>query len=41
VVNVAFNGSKLNVSAVPEAGSLTLMLAGLASIGLLRRSRRA
>jgi hypothetical protein len=40
VVNVAFNGGKVNVSAVPEAGSLSLLLAGLGCMGLMRRLRR-
>lgn len=41
VVNVAFAPGKVNVSAVPEADSLTLMLAGLGCIGLMRRLRSA
>ncbi len=41
VVNVRYGSALVNVSAVPEAGSLSLMLAGLGCIGLMRRLRNA
>ncbi len=41
VVNVRYGSALVNASAVPEAGSLSLMLAGLGRIGLMRRLRNA
>jgi len=39
-VTVTYVSGKVNVAAVPEPGSLALMLAGLGSVGLLASRRR-
>lgn len=39
-VNVAFNAATVTVTAVPEPGSFSLVLTGLAAVGALMRRRR-